>query len=249
MRMTAPDFAISSVCAMLVKLIVTLVLGISVALPPGPLSAQDASGPEMHLRVGWWMPTGAIPVREFPDYEPPHGEVALGQTLLVGAMAVWPLRGRFSLRVGADVGLPRPVPRLAGEACTLEQTRGHVDGDCRARCFPRGWLAQGRVELHAQVSGPISLGVGLAPRVFSADTGNCQNSLSCSAAGDIQRQPGFTVGLQGTALIRRAIAGRTLEVQLSNTTIRVEDRFQHEILLGLGIPVGWWRWCRTPGCE
>ncbi len=217
-----------------------LAFGSVVGPAPALVHAQAPTQTELQLRVGWWMPTGALSLPEHFDAPPPIGEVALGQTILVGAVVVHPLSARFSLRFGADVGMPRPVPRLEGELCNRERTRGRVDESCHWDGAPRMWLVQGRAEVLVEFGGPVSLGAGLAPRALSSRGLACpRTDPTCLAAAHIGRQPGFTTGVLGSALVRPTIFGQRMSLQLTDIVSRVEGRFQHEIHLALGLPVGW----------
>jgi len=214
------------------------------AVAPDAARAQERSGPEVQLQIGGLVPLSALPVSD-SDFPPPHGEVALGRAAVLGARLVWPLPGRFSLGAGIDAGKPRPIPTLKGELCEWEGSQPWMDDDCRApRVKPRLWLIQGQLEVVADTDGPFGAGVGIAPRYLSRLDGTCQLIWrACPFAGEIDRHPTFTVGLVASATVRPTVAGRRFDLRLSNTAIRVEGSFQHELRVGMGVPV--LSWSRT----
>lgn len=201
------------------------------AVPTG-VAGQGGEDTQLYLRGGVWSPVGAIEVGEGT------AEVALSRTLTFGLVMEYSLEPRLAMRVGFDGGLTRPVARLIGSECDLEQARGSVGSDCRWRDAPRGWLVQGALDVVGRRDG-FHAGVGLGPRLLILPSFDCQLiATGCLSAQEGARQPTVTMGLRAVAGVRQVWRGREVGLHAGNSTSRLDGRFHSEVIVAVEVSLG-----------
>lgn len=210
-----------------------LVALLTVAVCPSSASAQGSFWRGVEIRVGAFMP---ISEARLPE-ESFEGTSSLSLAPMMGVFALGE-REPWSLRVGADVMIPKAQPTFTGSQCdAFRGTHGFGD-DCTYDRADRGIVLLGQL-VGLRHFGPWFGSFGIGARVVSLPDGACETiHLGCFAAYQAADRNGlWAAGILGVGT-ERPWGTRKIIVELADIISRFDGRIEHELTVTVGLVPG-----------